>query len=229
VAYREGHIPGAIKFDLKSHLVGKFGAGRSPLPSSGEFATTAGEAGIDSDSIVVCYDDGVGGIAARAWWLLRHFGHARSYVLEGGFKAWPGPVETSAARPVSRTDFSVRTSLLGAVDADSVRTAIGNPRTAIIDARSADRFNGSAPPLDPVEGHIPGAVNLPANRSFENNSLREICNGTDTVIAYCGSGIVACNTILALVELGRDDALLYPGSWSDWAAQLEKTQQTSAA
>lgn len=214
-AFRSGHIPGAIHFRLQPHLTGTEGDGRSPLPSEAEFAAVAGEASIGGDDIVLCYDDGLGGIAARAWWLFRYFGHDKVFVLRDGFASWTGAVETGeTARPAPRS-FPIRPSLMSRIRAPEV---LAGPSTAIIDARGAPRFRGEAPPLDPVEGHIPGAINIPVTGTLlENERLQRVIASADRIIAYCGSGIVACNIVLACAELGRSDVELYAGSWSDWA------------
>lgn len=214
-AFRSGHIPGAIHFRLQPHLTGTEGDGRSPLPSAVEFAAVASAAGIGGDDIVVCYDDGLGGIAARAWWLFRYFGHDKVFVLRDGFASWTGAVETGEpAKPVPRS-FPIRPSLVSHVRALEVQAG---PAIAIIDARGAPRFRGEAPPLDPVEGHVPGAINIPATAALlDNERLRRVIASADRVIAYCGSGIVACNIVLACAALGRGDVALYAGSWSDWA------------
>lgn len=214
-AWRSGHIPGAIHFRLQPHLTGTEGDGRSPLPSAVEFAAVASEAGIGGDDVVVCYDDGLGGVAARAWWLFRYFGHEKVFVLRDGFASWAGAVETGeTAQPAPRS-FPIRPSFVSRVRASEVQAG---PAIAIIDARGAPRFRGEAPPLDPVEGHIPGAINIPATDALlDNERLRRAVASAERIIAYCGSGIVACNIVLACAALGRRDVELYAGSWSDWA------------
>lgn len=213
--YRSGHIPGAIHFSLQPHLTGTEGDGRSPLPSEAEFTAVASEAGIGGDDIIVCYDDGLGGIAARAWWLFRYFGHDKVFVLRDGFASWTGAVETGEPPSSAPRSFPIRPSLVSHIRASDV---LSGPSIAIIDARGTPRFRGEAPPLDPVEGHVPGAINIPATAALlENERLQRVAATADRIIAYCGSGIVACNIVLACAELGRNDVELYAGSWSDWA------------
>lgn len=219
-AYRTGHIPGAIHFGLKSHLTGTQGDGRSPLPSAADFAGTVGLAGIGGDDIVLCYDDGLGGVAARAWWLFRFFGHDKVFVLRDGFSRWTYPIEKGDAQRPTPASFPLRPARVALAAASDVLAALSAGGTAIIDARGAPRFRGEAPPLDPVEGHIPGAINIPANGELAGNArLRRLTAEAKRLIAYCGSGVVACNIVLVCAELGRDDVQLYAGSWSDWAAR----------
>lgn len=219
-AYRTGHLPGAIHFGLQSHLVGMEGDGRSPLPAAADFAMAASRAGIGDDDLIVCYDDGFGGVAARAWWLFRHFGHDKVFVLREGFPGWAGPVETG--KPASRApaSFTIRPARASLARASDVQAALSSDGTVVVDARGAPRFRGEAPPLDPLEGHIPGAINIPVTSGLvENARLRAVTAKAGRIIAYCGSGIVACNIVLAGAELGRDDIQLYAGSWSDWAVR----------
>ena len=160
-AYRAARLPGAVHFGLQSHLVGSEGDGRSPLPAAGDFAMAASRAGIGDDDLIVCYDDGFGGVAARAWWLFRYFGHDRVFVLREGFPGWSGPVETGEPAIPPPASFTIRPGRASLVRASDVQAALSSGRTAVIDARGAPRFRGEAPPLGPVEGHIPGAINIP--------------------------------------------------------------------
>lgn len=219
-AYRSGHVPGAVHFGLQPHLTGTAGDGRSPLPSAADFVATASLAGIGGDDIVLCYDDGLGGVAARAWWLFRHFGHDKVFVLRDGFASWTSPVETGEGERPVPASFPARPARVPLVAASDIVAALSAGGTTIIDARGAPRFRGEAPPLDPVEGHIPGAINIPANGELAGNArLRRLASEAHPLIAYCGSGVVACNIVLVCAEFGRDDVQLYSGSWSDWAAR----------
>lgn len=218
-SYVSAHIPGAVHFGLQTHLIGTAGEGRSPLPSGAEFARTAGRVGIGGDDVVVCYDDGLGGVAARAWWLFRHFGHAKVYVLRDGFSSWIYPGESGPPAKAVPAEFPLRASLVSTVASVDVLACLSAKDAAIIDARAPARFRGEAAPLDAIEGHIPGALNIPADRLAENPLLRRCAADAGRLIAYCGSGIIACNIVLACAALGRDDAELYAGSWSDWAAR----------
>jgi thiosulfate/3-mercaptopyruvate sulfurtransferase len=219
--YRAGHIPGASFLDLDSDLSDLSDAparGRHPLPSAEAFAAAAGRAGIGPGVFVVAYDAGAAGGAARLWWLLRHFGHDDVAVIEGGLDAWLGPLETGDTEPVPAT-FRPRPRADDTMTADEILARLGDRRLAIVDARAAERFAGTASSdpianLDPVAGHIPGAVNVPhaGDRAFDAAVL-----DADEIVVYCGSGVTACVDLLALHAAGRTDARLYPGSWSEWS------------
>ncbi len=219
--FQSGHIPGASFLDLDTDLSDLRDApasGRHPLPTAEAFAAAAGRAGIGSGVFVVAYDDAMTGGAARLWWLLRHFGHDDVAVLEGGLSAWRGRlaggdtvVEPVVFEPRERTDDTMT--------ADEIHARLGDPGLAIVDARAPERFAGdpSDDPganLDPVRGHIPGAVNVPfaGDRSFDEALLEAV-----DIVVYCGSGVTACVDVLALHAAGRPDARLYPGSWSEWS------------
>lgn len=213
VLFREGHIPGARYLDLDDDLSGpvredRFG-GRHPLPDRAAFAASLRAAGLRAGVPIVLYDDGTGG-AARAWWLLRHHGVA-SRVLRGGIAAWAGPLEQGDP-PTAAGDLE-----LGAerdddlVDAAAVQEAVAAGVT-LLDARAPERYRGEVEPMDPVAGHIPGAVNAP----FNAPSLPPIAV---PAIAYCGSGVTAAALILRLADEGVDGVRLYAGSWSDWCAR----------
>lgn len=216
--FAEGRIPGAVHLDLDDDLSGPVRAdrigGRHPLPDRAAFAAAVRRAGLRADATLVLYDDGTGG-AARAWWLLRHHGVA-SRVLRGGIATWDGDFEAGAHAPtpgdlalgVERTD--------DLVDADGVQAALDAGRV-VLDARAPARYRGEVEPMDPVAGHIPGALNAPFDAAEDVTAPGRSADGPP--IAYCGSGVTACALILRLADEGRDDAVLYPGSWSDWCAR----------
>ncbi len=227
-AYAAGHVPGAAYVDLDTDLAGPAGAGgRHPLPDPEAFAQAMRKVGVRLDRPVVVYDDWAGRAAARAWWLLRHHGHRDVRVLDGGWSAWTaagGRVEVTATaeRPEGGGDLVARPGSMPVVDAAGV-PAVG----VLVDARAPERYRGETEPVDPVAGHIPGALNLPAEavldasgRFRDPGELRAVCAdlgavpGAD-VAAYCGSGITACHAVLAL-EVAGVRAALYPGSWSGW-------------
>ena len=217
--YLEAHIPGAAFLDLDRDLsdlsIPPEVAGRHPLPGAEQFAAAAGRAGIGNDTLVVAYDEGMSGGAARLWWLLRHFGHERVGVLDGGLHAWLGPlasgeeeIEAAAFEPAERTEDVVGT--------DELVGRLEDPRLVLVDARQAERWRGESAGLDPVAGRIPGALNLPSV-SGRLPDLPDNLADADEIVAYCGSGVLACVPLLALHRAGRDDARLYPGSWSEWS------------
>jgi thiosulfate/3-mercaptopyruvate sulfurtransferase len=226
--YARGHIPGARFLHMERELSGTPGAaGRHPLPGGEEFAEAIQRAGVNGDSVVVCYDDGPGLAASRAWWLLRHFGHRDAYVLDGGLAAWTAagyPLSTDEPQ-VSAGDFTLGETLAPAIDSDEVLDAA--QEGTLLDARDVERFQGNIEPVDKVAGHIPGAVSAPTaantgpdGRMRPAEELRERFEGLGVssdkpVTVYCGSGISAAHEILALESAGYA-AALYPGSWSHW-------------
>jgi thiosulfate/3-mercaptopyruvate sulfurtransferase len=214
--FREGHLPGARRLDLDADLSAPVRAdrlgGRHPLPDREAFAAALRAAGIAGDRAIVLYDDETGG-AARAWWLLRHHG-VPSRVLRGGIAAWEGALEEGDPAPLVG-DLQLGGERIGDhVDADAVRAALAAGRL-VLDARAPERYRGEVEPIDPVAGHIDGAINAP----FGAEPPAAALEATEPPIAYCGSGVSACVLLLRLAEAGRDDALLYPGSWSDWCAR----------
>lgn len=225
-----GHIPGAAFVDLDTELAGPPGRrGRHPLPDAAVFEEAMRAAGVSDDRAVVVYDGGDSIAAARAWWLLRYFGHSDVAVLNGGLGAWVGaggPLESGdGAGPGEPGDFIARAGGIELLDA---RGAAELARSGVLfDARAPERFRGDVEPVDPVAGHIPGARNRPAtgNLTAEGtfHAREELRNqfaaqGVEegvAVGAYCGSGVAAAQEVLAL-ELAGFPAALYVGSWSEW-------------
>jgi thiosulfate/3-mercaptopyruvate sulfurtransferase len=231
-AYESGHIPGAVFLDADRVISSPASreGGRHPLPSPETFAQGLGDLGIGDADHVIAYDDASGSVAARLWWLLRAIGQW-SAVLDGGLSSWQGELSTAEApRPPVRR--SVRPFAMDRfVDADEVQAASERAVALILDARSASRYEGGDPLLDPRHGHVPGArsapwqANLdPATGQFlDRVALRKRYRvlGADElqqVIAYCGSGITACHDLLALELAGFSNGRLYTGSWSAWGA-----------
>lgn len=232
--YRTGHVPGAVFIDLDGQLADPPSErGRHPLPDPRRFEAAMREAGVSARRPVVVYDAATSTSAARAWWLLRYFGHPEVAVLDGGLRAWVGagyPLQTEPAAP-RRGDFTAAPGGMPVVSADGV------PRVAaegvLLDARAPERFSGEAEPVDPVAGHIPGARNRPTTenlspdgRFLEPGELRAAFDALGVrperpVAAYCGSGVTAAHEVLAL-ELAGHRAALYPGSWSEWIADPQR-------
>ena len=223
--HEAGHVPGAAYVDLDRDLAAPPGAGgRHPLPDSEVFLAAMRVAGVRCGDPVVVYDDWSGHAAARAWWLLRHHGHRDVRVLDGGWSAWVadgGAVETGPVVP-EPGDLVGEPGHMPVVAADGVLD-VG----VLVDARATERYRGEVEPVDPVAGHVPGAVNVPTSRNLTGDgrfrSREELVEvyaavgavpGAD-VAAYCGSGVTACLDVLAL-ELVGVRAALYPGSWSGW-------------
>ena len=157
-----GHIPGASFLDVERELSSPPGevGGRHPLPDAGQFAEAVGRAGIGNDVVVVAYDQGMSGGAARLWWLLRHFGHPQAAVLAGGLEAWRGPLEEGEA-VVLREEFVPSASQAGTIEAEELERRLGEPGLVVVDARAPERYRGEVEPIDPVAGRIPGALNVP--------------------------------------------------------------------
>jgi thiosulfate/3-mercaptopyruvate sulfurtransferase len=214
--YLEGHVPGASFLDVERQLSAPPASpgGRHPLPAPDDFARAAGAAGIGPDVFVVAYDQGMTGGAARLWWLLRHFGHEDVAVLDGGIGAWAGPLRSGEER-VEPAAFAPRPRSGDTLEAEELAGRLGGDGLVVVDARAPERYRGEVEPIDPAAGHIPGAVNVP----FTNPQLPLEVLEADEIVVYCGSGITACVDLLALARAGREDARLYPGSWSDWCAR----------
>ncbi|WP_431894280.1 sulfurtransferase [Micromonospora haikouensis] len=236
-----GHLPGAVFVDLDAALCGPPGAaGRHPLPDPAVLQAALRAAGVRAGHPVVVYDGGDGLGAARAWWTLRWAGHRPVRVLHGGFPAWVAaglPVSTDVPTPVPG-DVTVRPGGLPVLDADAAAALAATGDGTLLDVRAAARYRGEHEPVDPVAGHVPGAVNLPAGeyvgpdgRFPSGGALRERFAAAGVadaapVGAYCGSGVTAAQAVLALHLAGRPDAALYVGSWSNWVADPSRPVAT---
>src|SRR5687768_8268289 len=234
-AYAESHIPGARFVHLDEDLsAAKTGTnGRHPLPDPATFVRRLSELGIDNTKQVVAYDASGGPYAARLWWMLRWLGHDAAAVLDGGWSAW-----VKAAKPVTdqmprleAARFIPRLRPEAAIDAEAVAARVREPGPLLLDARIPSRFYGENETLDPVAGHIPGAVNRPWQLNLDTEGrfkaaaeLRKELGGTlqgrapGSVTHYCGSGVTACHNLLAMEIAGLSGSLLYPGSWSEWCS-----------
>lgn len=230
-----GHIPGAVHLDLDRDLAAAPGAGgRHPLPDPDRLANRLGELGASDDSRIVAYDDVGGAMAARAWWCIRWLGHDSVALLNGGLNAWlaanPGDLVSGEETPTAGR-FTRRTSLTRTISAEELATQLHD--TSLVDARAQERFDGTVEPIDPVAGHIPGATCLP----FQDNLTEDGRFKTraelaarfaalpDPVIAYCGSGVTAAHNLIALRLAGRDEGVLYPGSWSEWLIDDDRPRE----
>jgi len=237
-SYLKSHIPGAVYADLDGDLSGPplSDAGRHPLPSADALQALFSRLGVGADTQVVAYDQRDGVLAARVWWLLRYMGHEAVAVLDGGWKAWTDAgfsgVEGEESRQARDFQGSPRKSWL--VTVDQVPAA-----RLLIDARDARRYRGEQEPLDPVAGHIPGAVNrfhgenLDAEGRFLPpaqlaSGFTELLAGTpmEDAVYYCGSGVTACHGLLAARHGGLGDGRLYVGSWSEWCRDPERPVAT---
>ncbi|GHE07832.1 sulfurtransferase [Klenkia taihuensis] len=223
--YLAGHLPGAVYVDLDTELAAPpSAAGRHPLPDVADLQAAARRWGISAGSRVVVYDDGPGIAAARAWWLLRWCRRVDVSILDGGLAGWDGPLETGEVVP-GPGDVVLSPGGMPVLTADEA-AALPGEGGVLLDARAAERFRGEVEPVDPVAGHVPGAVNLPTTDLLADGRIRPdlaaelarrgITPGT-TVGVYCGSGVTAAHEVAALAHAGVE-AALWPGSWSEWVA-----------
>jgi thiosulfate/3-mercaptopyruvate sulfurtransferase len=233
--YEAGHLQGAVYADLNRDLSAPVipgQTGRHPLPDRAWCEQRFGELGIDSSDHVVVYDAQDGSIAARLWWMLRWLGHAKVSLLDGGFSAWsradlPVTSQPSARRPGK---FVARPSLVGTRSLQEIEEATRHQSLVLVDARAAERFRGEVEPIDRVAGHIPSASNLPFSELISEGKFRasnDLRSKLETVVeqaqgrpivAYCGSGVTACELVLASAIAGLPPFDLYPGSYSEWIA-----------
>ena len=245
-AYALSHIPGAYFLHCDDDLSGaKNGTnGRHPLPATGAFADRMNACGVGRGVQVAVYDDSGGMYASRLWWLLDWFGHGKVALLDGGYSRWQreGFAITSEA-PAPRTGKFVPQPRLGAsVDAPFVSAFGRDAKVALIDARAAERYEGRTEPLDPVAGHIPGAVNrfwqlnLAPDGNFKSPDLLrseygQLLAGRSSADAIhtCGSGVTACHNLFAMELAGLAGSRLYPGSWSEWCADPAREVATGPA
>jgi thiosulfate/3-mercaptopyruvate sulfurtransferase len=233
--YQENHIESAYYLDLNFDLsspVQKHG-GRHPLPNVAQLAEKLSQIGINSgETMVVAYDDSRFGFAARLWWLLHYMGHEQVVVLDGGFAGWKAQnYETSSTIPSVRVGKfvpNIQTNLV--VDIETVKSRKDLPEVVLIDSREGDRYRGEREPIDPIAGHIEGAVNYPwmevtNEQGFVNanqgDRWQEVKNAQEAIV-YCGSGVTACVNLLSLKLAGIETGRLYAGSWSDWCSYLER-------
>lgn len=239
-AYAQGHIPGALYADLNRDLsdLGKAGQGRHPLPDSETFAATLGRWGIAPDTQVVVYDAADGSMAAaRLWWLLRLMGHARAAVLDGGVAAWQAAgLALTADQPTVEPlpPYPSRLDRAGIATVEEVAARLKHAPGWLLDARAGERFRGEVEPLDPVAGHVPGAVNRPFALNVADGRLRPASDlraalqpliGThapEQVVLMCGSGVTACHLLLAMEVAGLHGAKVYAESWSGWVSDASR-------
>ncbi len=240
--YRLGHIPGAHYANLDTDLAGpRTGSnGRHPLPEPKALTQRLRDWGVSKHTRVVAYDASQGSYAARAWWLLRWLGHDLVSVLDGGWDTWlaGGYAQSTQVPALAPGDFATGLSLQGTVSVSvlaSSRAAGASGAHLLLDARAPDRYEGRNETIDPIAGHIPGAINrfwkqnlAPDGRFKDPASLRSeyqaLLSGRTPgqVICQCGSGVTACHDLLAMHVAGMEGAALYPGSWSEWISDSSR-------
>ncbi|PLC55147.1 sulfurtransferase [Pollutimonas nitritireducens] len=241
-AHQKGHIPGALYLDHERQLAApKTGSnGRHPLPSRDDFAALMRAQGLTPRTSVLIYDGGNSMFAAHLWWMLRWLGHENAAVLDGGWPAWVaagGDIETGTTVPAVTGGQATKDSgypgqaSMPTVDAQTVLANIGKPSFVVLDARAANRYRGEVEPMDPVAGHIPGALNRPSTLNVREDGrfksaaeLRhdfdELLQGrpADHIVHQCGSGITASHNLFAMELAGLHGSALYHGSWSEWCS-----------
>ncbi len=238
--YARGHVPRAVYAHLDDDLSGPVvpgQTGRHPLPSPERAAETFGRLGISDDVQVVAYDDAGGAIAARLWWMLHYFGHEAAAVLEGGWIAWKQERRAAASgvETNSQRTFTPRVQEAWTVDAEGLDAVREDRSWKVLDARDSTRYFGEVEPIDPVAGHIPGALSAPYMENLDEfgrfrtvEALRGRFEGLvgatppDRVVSYCGSGVTACHNLLAMEHAGLSGGRLYPGSWSEWITDPDR-------
>ncbi|TMG98343.1 MAG: sulfurtransferase [Betaproteobacteria bacterium] len=243
--YRKAHIPSATFLHIDSDLSGpKNGVnGRHPLPTPETAAALFSRVGIDGTKQVVAYDQNNGVFASRLWWMLRWLGHESVAVLDGGFAKWmrEGRAVTSEATEPTATTFVVK-NVAPTVNSVGVESSLSRHTLLLVDARAPERFRGEVEPMDPVAGHIPGAVNRPASLNVTASGVFKPANALRSeyqallggrphsdVVHYCGSGVTACHNILAMQIAGLPATRLYPGSWSEWISNPDRPVARASA
>ncbi len=235
--YAAGHLPGAFFAAVDTDLSGPKGAGggRHPLPAPGAFAAFLAAHGVTAATTVVAYDDVGGQYAARLWWMARWIGFPRVVLLDGGWPKWAAegrPVTTAVpARPATPSALRAQVDDTLHIDAAAVARRIGQTGSALLDARTAERYRGEVEPIDPVAGHIPGAKNrfykLNLNADLTFRPAAELRREFEALLGdlppaavahQCGSGITACVNLFAMEYAGLAGSKLYPGSWSEWVS-----------
>ncbi len=239
-AYRHGHLPNAryahLDKDLSSAITDF--TGRHPLPNFALLAKKLGGWGISNNSQIIAYDDAGGAFAGRLWWLLRCMGHDKVAVLDGGIKQWQkqGLPVTTALPKIKSATFRPYVNEAAWLNALEVQNSLAQKAICLIDARTPERYRGEQEPIDPVAGHIPGALNRAFQLNLDGNGLflpaeqlreqfKQLIGNTapEQVVHYCGSGVTACHNLLAMEHAGLTGSKLYAGSWSEWIRNKNRT------
>jgi thiosulfate/3-mercaptopyruvate sulfurtransferase len=234
-----GHIPGAVHAHIDADLSGTPNGsnGRHPLPDRKKFLAWLGSVGLKETNRVVAYDEGSGAFAARLWWLLRWVGHRKVSLLDGGLEAWKAaglPLQTEV-RDCGQASYDSGQTSMPTADLDDVVRNLDSRNCLVIDARAAGRFAGVGETIDPVGGHIPGALNRPFTDNLSEGGMfkppsdlrsefAQLIGGMETaaVIQQCGSGVTACHNLFAMELAGLSGSRLYPGSWSEWCSSPDR-------
>ena len=236
--WEAGHIPGAFYADLDLDLAAPRAdtSGRHPLPDVAKLGGLFGSWGLTPERRLVAYDNVGGAIATRLWWLAHWAGHDEVVVLDGGLQAWEaaGQPLTSVPPELGPDDYPVRPGQLPDIGVDDVAAQVAAGTLTLIDARDPMRFAGGTEPIDPVAGHVPGALNRPFNLNLDEQGafkdqatlaaeFAELLEGNPPAIAsMCGSGVTACHNLFAMALAGLPPGELYVGSWSEWIRDPER-------
>jgi len=234
--YEQGHIPGAVYFDLEKNLSGavETHGGRHPLPKQDQLKKKLEESGISNDTILIAYDSKEGAYASRFWWLLKYLGHEKIYILNGGLEAWKNagyPVDHEIPK-YDKAVFAISVNKDLLASYEEVKDIVLNRDrdTVLIDSREQKRYLGIEEPIDRIAGHIPTAINKPWMDGLENGFFKPITEQENRfadiakdkpIIVYCGSGVTATPNYIALKEAGYSNVRLYAGSYSDWVSYEE--------
>ncbi len=237
--YQQSHIAGAVRADLDRHLCALAGdsaicAGRHPLPTREAFAAWLGSVGFRADMQAVVYDRQGVNYSGRLWWMLKWVGHEAVAVLDGGWQAWVaanGAIESGVGHELPSTVYALAPARTEWVSTDDIIRQLGRPGQTVVDARARPRYLGEVEPIDPVAGHIPGALNRPfpdnlgADGCFKPAAqlrleFETLLAGRDpkTVVHHCGSGVSAVPNVIAMEIAGLGRSRLYAGSWSEWCS-----------
>lgn len=232
-SYQKDHIPGAIYLHLDKDLSAPKAehGGRHPLPSPEVFQNLMRSCGVSKDTNIVAYDDQRFAFASRLWWLLRYFGHDKVSILDGGYSAWKGAggnIEPKVTPRSGNGNFVSKPRTDWVLGYENIKEQLNNEQRILIDSREAPRYQGREEPIDPVAGHIPGAVNYPwqevtgtDGKALSPANLQHRWAGLPQereLVVYCGSGVTACVNLLSLAIIGVEGSKLYAGSWSDWCS-----------
>ena len=242
--YQAAHIPGAVYAHLDEDLSGPatpMNGGRHPLPDIDTFTNTLSAWGIDSTKQVIVYDDAKGAMAGRLWWMLRWLGHHAVAVLDGALSAWMDAKYELSEHPEQprKARFTPRQRPEMIAPVSEVEDNLISKQLLVLDARMPERFSGEYEPIDPVGGHIPGAINHPLIKNVDADSKflspDRLANmyqkvlgdqSASQVVCMCGSGVTACHNLLAMEAAGIKGARLYPGSWSEWVSNTSRPVAT---
>jgi thiosulfate/3-mercaptopyruvate sulfurtransferase len=242
-SYTEGHIENAIFVDVDTDLASEKqqGTGRHPLPKVETFCDKLSHWGMDNNKQVVIYDDAGGAFAGRMWWMLRWLGHEDVAVLDGGLNSWVKNGNKLITSPTlfkkSYFEPTINNEMIATLrDVENAQHVLN---TILLDARSKERYEGISDPVDPIAGHVPGAISHPLGTNLDRTGKfkdkEELKHNFDKIshdlkekeiISMCGSGITACHNILALEIAGIKNAKLYVGSWSEWITDPNRTVVT---